>query len=82
MDKDMYGIIDETHFTLFYPRVCDESAPSLKEAMVEALEMLRGGAEKVAVVEAVYDEESGFVEGGLLISMTAEPALHVDDDDE
>ena len=49
MKPDTFGLIDETHFQLRHPRTPDDTAPTVAEAMVQALQMMEDGAEKVSI---------------------------------
>lgn len=46
---DKYGIIDETCWSLRYPRRVDDTAPTLKDALVTAGRMLLDGADEVSI---------------------------------
>lgn len=50
-----FGVIDETAFSLRFPRPCDEGGyETLREAMMEAAEMISRGVERVAIVRCIY----------------------------
>ena len=49
MYVDKYGLVDETYLSLRYPRRVDDTAPTLKDALVTAGRMLFEGAEKVSI---------------------------------
>ena len=47
--RDPVGLIDETHFSLRYPRPLDETNRDIDSITIDALRLIRDGAEKVAV---------------------------------
>jgi hypothetical protein len=54
-----FGVIDETEFSLRFPRPCNEGGyETLPEAMAEAAEMIACGVERVSIVRCVYVDAS------------------------
>ena len=55
MEQDRFGIVDETTFSLRYPRMVDESAPTLESALREAMSYLTDyDSKKIAIVTTRY----------------------------
>ena len=72
---DRFGIIDETTFSLHYPRMVDESLPTLEDALREAMSYLADyDSKKVAIVTTRYRNGTAY-EGELLMELHATDAL-------
>ena len=83
MSPDRFGVVIEDGLTLRHPRIADDSAPTFDEAVRLAVEVVRGGEERVTVSLVRYDEaEEVLLEVKSLLTVQAHPYLHDLDDEE
>lgn len=72
-EKTMYGIVDETFFTLSHPRVCDEVDDGVSSVEDATIQAIKEGFTRFAVVKAVWSERHNtYVEGQLLATVGIE----------
>ena len=64
-----FGIIDETHFSLSWPRCTDETYETLDEALEGAWELLKEGASKVSICTARLVDNDYHVEKETLVEI-------------
>ena len=80
--SDRYGVIDEDFLSLTTPRLVDDTAVTMEEALRAAVVLLREGTEQVTVCTVRIDNEGLAVESASLITLIAREALMAQEDED